>query len=79
MKRVGCTTCGGTLSWQTLTYVYNRGDTVAIVTEANGDICSQCGEQFLYPETVDRIQELVERGQPAETRAVPAYHLASLP
>ena len=71
-----CTVRGAGLRREMIAYTQTIGDKVYIVTDVEADVCPQCGEQYLSPDTVDRIQELIERGQVAETRQVPVYRLA---
>lgn len=71
-----CSACGSRLRRETITYTQTIGDKVYIVADVVADVCSQCGEQFLTPDTVDEIQALIEGGQAAETRQVPVYRLA---
>ncbi len=71
-----CAVCGAGLRRDTITYTQTIGDQIYIVTDVEADVCPQCGEQYLSPDTVDRIQELIERGEVAETRQVPVYRLA---
>jgi len=70
-----CSICDATLRHETITYTQTIGDRVFIVTDVPADVCPQCGETYLSPETVDAIQELISSGDATETRQVPIYHL----
>jgi YgiT-type zinc finger domain-containing protein len=70
-----CVLCRGSLRRDKITYTQTIGDMVYIVTDVEAEVCSQCGEQHLAPDTVDKIQELIESGQAGETRQVPVYRL----
>ncbi len=70
-----CSVCGGRLRRDRITYTQTIGDNVYIVTDVDAEVCPQCGEQYLSPETVDKIQALLENGRTEETRQVPVYRL----
>ncbi len=73
MKR--CSVCGGRLTRETITYTQTIDDQLYIVVGVEAEVCAQCGEQYLSPDTVDQIQHLIENGQAVETRQVPVYRL----
>ena len=75
MTMGSCSVCGGTLTSKTITYTQTVDDQVFIVADVEAEVCGQCGEQYLSPDTVDRIQELMEHGRAVETRHVPVYRL----
>ncbi len=75
MTKNPCSNCGGRLARGTITYTQTTGDKLYIVTDVEADVCTQCGEQYLAPDTVDQIQDLIEHGQAVETRQVPVYRL----
>ncbi len=78
-KAKRCSVCGAGLKQQTITYTQTLGDRVYIVADVPAEVCPQCGEQYLTPDTVDAIQELIENGEASETRQVPVYHLPHAP
>ena len=73
-----CSVCGAELKHQRITYTQIIDDAVYIVADVDADVCSQCGEQYLTPEMVDQIQELIESGQVQETRLVPVYRIPQI-
>jgi hypothetical protein len=48
---------------------------VYIVEDVPAWVCTQCGEIYLDPATVDAIQEQIEHGEATETRQVPVYRV----
>ena len=70
-----CAVCGAGLRREMTTYTQTIGDKVYIVTGVEAEVCPQCGEQYLAPDTVDAIQHLIESGHASETRQVPVFHL----
>jgi YgiT-type zinc finger domain-containing protein len=69
-----CSSCGAEVQKKTITYTQTIGDRVYLVTDVPAEVCSQCGEQYLSPETVDILQDMVEKRQASETRQVPVFH-----
>lgn len=70
-----CSVCGAQLETKTITYTQTIDGKVYIVVDVPAQVCPQCGEIYLSPETVDAIQEQIEHGQATETRAVPVYRV----
>ncbi len=70
-----CSACGAKLELKTITYPETIGDKVYIVEDVPAQVCGQCGEIYLTPQTVDAIQEQIEHGQATETRQVPVYRV----
>lgn len=46
-----------------------------VIDHVPAEVCTVCGDVLLKPETVRRIQALLERG-PEPARAVPLYEYA---
>jgi len=72
-KQTSCSVCGATLEKKTITYTQPIGDTVYLVTGVPAEVCTQCGEEYLTPETVDALQEITHTGKVAKTLEVPVY------
>jgi YgiT-type zinc finger domain-containing protein len=68
-----CTVCQGPLKNETITYTQVIGDRVHVVTDVPAEVCEICGEQYLSPDTVDVIQEAIERGSAPKTMVVPVH------
>jgi YgiT-type zinc finger domain-containing protein len=68
-----CTVCQGRLKHETITYTQVIGDQVHVVTDVPAEVCEVCGEQYLSPDTVDIIQEAIERGSALKTIEVPVH------
>jgi YgiT-type zinc finger domain-containing protein len=72
-----CSVCEADLKVERITYTQTIGRQVYIVTDVPAQVCHQCGAQYLSPEVVDAIQELIEaRRAPQETIEVPVYHVS---
>lgn len=70
-----CSVCGTALRPQAITFTQTVGDKTYIVTDVPADVCPQCGETYLAPNTVDALQELIAGGKalPTRTVEVPVY------
>jgi len=73
-----CAVCEGTTKLEKITYTQTIGDKVVMVADVPAMVCGQCGEQYLSPDTVDELQELIENGPPKakirRTIEVPIYN-----
>ena len=77
-----CSVCRAPLSAVHITYTQEVAGRVFIIREVPADVCPQCGEQYLAPDTVDGIQALVEYGgidKVLEITHVPVYRFAPAP
>jgi YgiT-type zinc finger domain-containing protein len=74
-QQARCSRCGAQLQRQTVTDAQTIEGKVYIVEDVPAWICQQCGEQYLSAETMQAIQDQLERGQPIGTRQVPVYRL----
>jgi len=76
MKEIqACSICESELRAEKITYTQTIGLDVYIIRDVPALVCPQCGEQYLAPEVVDAIQELIEqRRTPQEIMEVPVYH-----
>ena len=74
-----CSACGAPVKREKITYTQTIGDKFYIVKDVPAEVCLQCGEEYLSPDTVDAIQEVIEKTKPAKTVEVPVYHLAASP
>lgn len=74
-----CSVCKGNLKKQNITYTQELGGKVYVVSDVPALVCSQCGETYLSPDTVDRIQEVIEKGEQKKLKPiqqVPVFHFA---
>jgi YgiT-type zinc finger domain-containing protein len=70
-----CSVCGANLKNQVITCTQTIDGDVYIVEDVPALGCSQCGEIYLTPKTVDAIREQIEHGQATGTRQVPVYRV----
>ncbi len=58
-----CPICGGTKAPGTTTFTADFGDGVVVVRNVKATVCRQCGEDWLAPETLKRLDDIVERAR----------------
>ena len=68
-----CSICGATVKARTITYCQPGEGKMALIANVPGEVCVQCGEEYLTPATVYAIQALLETHSPQKTQAVPVY------
>ena len=72
-----CSVCGAHVRDVTTTYIQEVDGQLAAVTHVPVQACPQCGEQYFSPETVDRLQRLLDQGSeaapPPKILEVPVY------
>jgi len=73
-ERDSCSVCGAELRTEPITYTQPGGELISLVVGVPAQVCPQCGEQYLSPDTVDAIQEVIEQRCEPETIMVPLYH-----
>ena len=74
MNKNSCSVCGAKLKKEKITYTQEINGKVYIVEDVPALVCSECGEQYLEPDTVDIIQEAIEKGKAPKTIKVPVYY-----
>lgn len=81
MKTNKCSVCEAKLKQQKITYTQELGGKLFVVSDVPALVCSQCGEQYLSPDTVDEIQKVIEQGEKGKRRPVkqiPVFHFPQL-
>lgn len=73
-----CSACGGALTETRISYTQELDGQLFVVRGVPALVCRGCDEEYLAPETVDALQDLIERGsrQPSlrvETLEVPVF------
>lgn len=77
MKTNKCSVCKAQLTDKRITYTQELGGKVYVVSDVPALVCSQCGEQYLSPDTVDEIQKVIEQGEEGKRRPIkqiPVFH-----
>lgn len=76
-----CSVCRAKLKQQKIIYTQELGGELFVVSDVPALVCSQCGEQYLSPDTVDEIQKVIEQGEKGKRRPVkqiPVFHFPQL-
>ena len=74
-----CSVCKAKLIKKNVTYTQELEGKIYVVSRVPALVCSQCGEQYLSPGTVDKIQEVIEKGEQKKLKPVqqiPVFHFA---
>lgn len=74
-----CSVCKAKLKEKKITYTQELGGKVYVVSDVPALVCPQCGEQYLSPDTVDRIQEVIAKGEQKKLKPIqqiPVFHFA---
>jgi len=74
-----CSVCEAQLKQRNITYTQELGGKVYVVSDVPALVCSQCGEQYLSPDTVDKVQEVIEKGEQKKLKPIqqiPVFHFA---
>ena len=67
--------CSGEYEARTVVHTVKRRGEVIVIDHVPAEVCSVCSDILLAPETVRRIEALLE-ATPAPTRNVPLYEFA---
>ena len=79
MKINKCAVCQSNLKQKKITYTQELGGDIFVVSDVPALVCPQCGEQYLTPNTVDKIQEVAEKREQKKLKPVqqiPVFHFA---
>ena len=75
MKR--CPFCGGELKQTTITHPQEYEGKIIILENLPAEVCLQCGEVFLRPDVLERVQALVwSQAIPKRMVSVPVFDMA---
>ncbi len=67
--------CPGDYEARTVVHTVKRHGEVIVIDHVPAEVCTICGDVLLAPETVRRIEALLQ-GTPAPKRNVPLYEFA---
>jgi len=74
-----CPICGGERETGKTTYSVDLGLGVVVVREVPASICSQCGEEWIDPQTAKTLEDIVEsaRSKKAHLEVLPFQQVGS--
>ena len=67
--------CPGEYEERTIVHTVRHRGNVVVIDHVPAEVCSVCGDVLLTPDTVRRIEKLLESSQKPE-KAVPLYEFA---
>jgi YgiT-type zinc finger domain-containing protein len=69
-----CVFCGGELTYQLTTFVYEDGEDVWVIRHVPAYVCHQCGEKEYTQQTTGQILAFLKQPpRPSEILHIPAY------
>ncbi|MBI4319761.1 MAG: type II toxin-antitoxin system MqsA family antitoxin [Chloroflexi bacterium] len=72
-----CPICGGELKDTTITRPQEYEGKIIILENLPAEVCAQCGEVFLHPDVLERVQAIVwSKVTPKRMTSVPVFDLA---
>lgn len=72
-----CVFCGGKISEEQVTFVYDDDDKYFFVEHVPAEVCTKCGERTYSPEVTEDILKFAKRKvKPAKTVEVPVFDFA---
>ncbi len=72
-----CVFCGGKVSEEKVTFVYDEDDKYFFVEHVPAEVCMQCGERTYSPEVTDEILNFAKhRVKPVKTINIPVFDFA---
>lgn len=74
-----CSVCKSNLKQKKITYTQELDGKVYVVGDVPALVCLQCGEQYLSPDTVDRIQEVIEKGKQKKIKPIQQIPVFNFP
>ena len=72
MTRCSMTGCAGEYEHRKVTHTVRRADEIIVIDGVPADVCSDCGDVLLDPETVRGVERLLSR-RTAPSRTAPIY------
>lgn len=76
-----CSVCKSNLKQKKITYTQELEGKIYVISDVPALICVICGEQYLSPDIVDEIQQVIEQGEKGKTkpvRQIPVFHFPQL-
>ncbi len=68
-----CYFCRGKITERFITYTWEFEGRVVIIRNVPALVCSQCGERYFAPDTVEWLHDAVRHGTTTRTETVPVY------
>jgi len=66
-----CYYCGGTVEKKRIRHIHEWGEQIIIFENLPAEVCTQCGEKYLSPETIEYIDRVTSTKKPEKYARVP--------
>ncbi len=72
-----CPFCKGNIERKTVEHIHRWGDELYLFEDVKAEVCRQCGEVFLFPETLKIIDDIVRRKpESKKVKCIPVISIA---
>jgi len=70
-----CSVCHSNTFLKNIRYTQWYQDELIMVENVPAEVCQNCGEEYFSPNTVDKIQKVIEQHHASKTIKVPVFQL----
>ncbi len=70
-----CSVCHSQTVSKNITYTQWYKGELIVVENVPSEVCQNCGEEYFSPNTVDKIQKVIELHHTSKTIKVPVFQL----
>lgn len=70
-----CSVCHNQTVSKNITYTQWYKGELIVVENVPSEVCQNCGEEYFSPNTVDKIQKVIELHHTSKTIKVPVFQL----
>ena len=70
-----CYFCGGNIERKKIRHIHQWGDKIIIFENLPVEVCSQCGEKYLSPDTIEMIDKVTATAEPKKYARIPVISL----
>ena len=71
-----CSVCHSKTSNKLITYTQWHQEKLIAVENVVAEVCDNCGEEYFSPDTVEKIQNVINNNKITRTMNVPVFQLA---
>lgn len=71
-----CSVCHSETTHKNITYIQWYKKKLIAIENVPADVCPKCSEEYFLPETVDKIQKVIELHHSSRTISVPVFELS---
>ncbi len=72
-----CYFCRGIIVKKKMRHIHHWGDEIMVFEDVPAEVCSQCGEVYLSPEVLAKMDEVVKnKTTPQKSITIPVFSLS---